>query len=194
MQLGDVHFASSPSKYLEMTLDSDDAFVERLHAGDRETLARCYREHHAAVLAAAARVLPPVDAETVAHEVWNRLLANESMRASFKGGDLRAWLTRVTRNQAIDHRRRYDREAPLPDTMAEPPPADTDGGLVASLVVERFRKERLPPKWEKVFETRFLEQLGQREAAAKLGMHRTTLMYQEHRIRALLRKFVLEES
>ena len=64
--------------------------------------------------------------------------------------------------------------------------------VTAAMVIERFRKTVLPPKWDAVFEARFLKQLGQREAAMVLGMHRTTLMYQEHRIRALLQKFVLE--
>lgn len=179
-----------------MTLPPNDAFVERFHAGDRDTLADCYREHHRTVLAAASQILSPVDAETVAHEVFHRLIEEAGMRASFQGGDLGAWLARVTKNRAIDHRRRYAREAPLPETDTEPAPRtdEADGGSVAALVIERFRKERLPPAWEKVFEARFLRQLGQREAAAALGMRRTTLMYQEHRIRALLREFVLEES
>ncbi|MBS2011678.1 MAG: RNA polymerase sigma factor [Deltaproteobacteria bacterium] len=186
-----------------MTLDPNTLFVERFHAGDRDTLAVCYRDHHRDVLAAATKVLGAVDAETVTHEVFYRLLTDATMRASFRGGDLGAWLSRVVRNRAIDYRRRHAREAPLSESSAEgdlehladgSARADADGESVASMVIERFVKERLPPKWAKVFEVRFLQQLGQREAAAALGMRRTTLMYQEHRIRSLLRAFVLEES
>jgi RNA polymerase sigma-70 factor (ECF subfamily) len=116
------------------------------------------------------------------------------MRVKFVGGDLGAWLGRVATNQAIDHRRRYAREESLSPGLAAPPPDDAPERLSAQLVIERFRRERLPAKWARVFESRFIAQLGQREAARALGMNRTTLMYQEHRIRALLRRFVLEEK
>ncbi len=171
--------------------------VERFHAGDHATLERCYRQHYRTVARAAASVLGPADAETVTHEVFHRLLTTPKMRESFKGGDLGAWLSRVSKNHALDFRRRYARETSLEDCVAEAPDlASTEGAqgerLSASVVVERFRNTCLPKKWDAVFEARFLKQLGQREAAAALGMHRTTLMYQEHRIRAMLRKFVLE--
>ena len=117
------------------------------------------------------------------------------MRATFRGGNLGAWLARVTTNRAIDHKRRYAREEPLsPELPARAAESDGSDRVSAKLVIERFRRERLPPKWEPVFQKRFLEQLGQREAAVALGMSRTTLMYQEHRIRALLRTFVLEDD
>lgn len=178
---------------------TDEALdLEGFHAGDRGTLERVYREHYARVARAAASVLAPADAETVTHEVFHRLLSSPKMRESFKGGELGAWLSRVAKNQALDFRRRYARETSLEEGMADGPETAgaTEGAhgdsLSAAMVIERFRKTVLPPKWDAVFEARFLKQLGQREAALALGMHRTTLMYQEHRIRALLQKFVLE--
>ena len=177
---------------------TDEPFdLEGFHAGDRGTLERVYREHYAKVARAAASVLVPADAETVTHEVFHRLLSNAKMRESFKGGELGAWLARVAKNQALDFRRRYARETSLEEGIADAPDTSTTDSargdsLSAAMVIERFRKTVLPPKWDAVFEARFLKQLGQREAAIALGMHRTTLMYQEHRIRALLQKFVLE--
>lgn len=192
MQL-DVHFGLLG--LFGMAHDPADDFVERFHAGDRDALARCYREHHRSVIDAAARVLGRVDAETVAHDVFAKLIADASMRASFHGGDLGAWLARVARNRAIDFRRKHSREESLPETLPDTPTGhDAESESVAALLVERFEKERLPPEWTNVWKKRFLEQLGQREAATALGMKRTTLMYQEHRIRELLRKFLLEES
>src|SRR4051794_39492745 len=174
-------------------MKEDSSHLAAFHAGDRATLERCYREHYATVAGAAGRLLQRVDAETVTHEVFHRLIANAEMRASFRGGDLGAWLARITTNKAIDHRRRYAREEELSPALPAPAPQTDDADrLSAQLVVERFRKEKLPAKWERVFKARFLDQLGQREAALALGMNRTTLMYQEHRIRALLRRFVLE--
>jgi RNA polymerase sigma-70 factor, ECF subfamily len=46
-----------------------------------------------------------VDAETVIHEVFLRLLADETVRRRFLGGNLRRWLTQVVRNAAIDYYR-----------------------------------------------------------------------------------------
>jgi len=174
---------------------AEELDLAAFHAGDRAVLEHCYREHYASVAAAAGRILQRVDAETVTHEVFHRLLASAEMRATFRGGDLGAWLARVTTNKAIDHRRRYAREESLSPTLpVEAARTDDAERLSARRIVERFRAERLPPKWERVFQARFLDQLGQREAAIALGMSRTTLMYQEHRIRALLRKFVLEDD
>src|SRR4051794_14600205 len=145
-------------------MKEDSSHLAAFHAGDRATLERCYREHYATVAAAAGRILQRVDAETVTHEVFHRLLASAEMRASFRGGDLGAWLSRVTTNKAIDHRRRYAREEELSPTLpVETAPPEEANRLSAKLVVERFRRERLPAKWEKVFKTRFLDQLGQRE-------------------------------
>jgi RNA polymerase sigma-70 factor, ECF subfamily len=180
--------------FSEMAEDSSD--LAAFHAGDRSTLERCYRDHYATVAAAARRILRPVDAETVTHEVFHRLLASAEMRATFRGGELGAWLARVTTNRAIDHKRKYAREEPLSPALPaeEGTQNDETNRLSAQLVIERFRRERLPPKWEAVFKARFLDQLGQREAARALGMSRTTLLYQEHQIRALLRRFVLEDD
>lgn len=178
-------------------LPEGSADLAAFHVGDRDTLAQCYRDHYGRVVAAASRIVRPVDAETVTHEVFHRLLASAEMRMKFGGGDLGAWLGRVATNQAIDHRRRYAREESLSSTLSAPAPPPTEDAperVSAQLVIERFRRERLPAKWARVFETRFIGQLGQREAARALGMSRTTLMYQEHRIRALLRRFVLQEE
>lgn len=175
-------------------------WLKKFHAGDREVMDACYREHFATVERRVGSVLKGCDKETVVYEVFYRLVSDESMRQHFHGGSLAAWLGTVARNEAIDYARRYGREWGLgeesdPQRMA----AAGNAGMLdrfeaqaeARLLVEQFRREVLPAKWEGVFRTRFLEQLDQREAAARLGMHRTTLAYQELRIRRLLRRFVL---
>jgi RNA polymerase sigma-70 factor (ECF subfamily) len=50
---------------------------------------------------------------------------------------------------------------------------------------------QLPKKWERVFVARFLEQQDQPTAARSLGIPRTTLAYQEYRIRKRLRKYMM---
>jgi RNA polymerase sigma-70 factor (ECF subfamily) len=61
-------------------------------------------------------------------------------------------------------------------------------------MIDRFRAHHLPAKWRGVFEVRFVQQLDQSEAARVLGIHRTTLVYQEFRVRQLLRKFFLQKE
>jgi RNA polymerase sigma-70 factor (ECF subfamily) len=57
--------------------------------------------------------------------------------------------------------------------------------------MRRFREQILPPEWIPVFDARFVRQLDQRQAARAIGIPRTTLVYREHRIRRLLRAFLL---
>ncbi len=169
------------------------------HEGSRHVLTEVYATHFACVDRAVGRVLTGADRETVIHEVFYRLLADAELRAGFRGGSLRAWLATVAHRQAIDYRRRRERERPVGDaedvSTAGPQAVETpsaEASVEARQLIERFRNECLPPKWRGVFEARFLEQKAQVEAARGLGMHRTTLVYQELRIRQLLRKFFLE--
>ena len=58
----------------------------------------------------------------------------------------------------------------------------------------RLFRQRSRGEWAPVFESRFIKQLPQREAAKELGMPRTTLVYQEQKIRALLQRFLLGDE
>ncbi len=170
-----------------------DPWLAAFHAGQRAAIEGCYRDHFPVVSAAVARVLPPADAETVTHEVFYRLLSDVNLRANFQGGNLGAWLARVATNSALDFRRRRKWEQSHGDesNLESPAAPDAADALEAKRLVERFRRECLPPKWAAVFEARFLRQLPQRAAAEELGMSRTTLVYQELRVRKLLTRFLL---
>ena len=132
------------------------------------------------------------------HEVFYRVIADGAVRASFQGGSLRAWLSTVARNCAVDYKRRQLREMPssapaeLAEEAGETP--SFEASAIAREWVARFRADCLPDKWRAVFEARFVGQASQSEAARTLGMHRTTLLYQELRIRQLLRKFLLRSE
>lgn len=188
MQL-DADGALAPS----LTDAEDERWLADFHAGRRAALERCYRECYGTVHRAVGRVLSGPDQETVVHEVFYQLLSREALRRSFQGGSLKAWLATVAVHLATDYVRRQRREQNvLAAVQAEGPDAPApaeDGAAEARALVERFRAELLPKKWERVFEARFLRQLSQRDAAQELGMHRTTLAYQELRIRALLSRF-----
>jgi RNA polymerase sigma-70 factor (ECF subfamily) len=171
--------------------DDGTPWLEAFHRGERAVLEECYRAHFETVARAVGSVLRDVDRETVVHEVFSRLLGQADLRLAFHGGGLGAWLATVARNQAIDYRRRLARETHLPSAGQEPQAADWEEAAEARLVIERFRVTLALPEWRAVFDVRFVQQLGQREAAASLGISRTTLAYRELRIRHELRRFVL---
>jgi RNA polymerase sigma-70 factor, ECF subfamily len=183
----------------EVSMGGDDetadetSWLASFHAGDRAVLENVYRECFQAVSAATSRILRDVDAETVTHEVFLRVLSDTKVRESFQGGNLSSWLARIATRAAIDRYRRLRRETEPVDDAPDVDPRRVDDEVEAKMLVERFRKEKLPPKWDAVFEARFLRQLPQREAARELGMQRSTLAYQEQQIRALLQRFLLED-
>ena len=156
-----------------------------------------YRGHLDAVHRSAGGVLGGADLETVVHEVFFRLMSNDDLRKGFHGGDLAAWLVVIARHHAIDYVRRREREEPAGLEVADSADSPRDGfasRAEAALLVQKFCRDVLPPKWHAVFEARFLRHLSQTEAATALRMSRTTLLYQELRIRRLLHVFLLEEA
>jgi RNA polymerase sigma-70 factor (ECF subfamily) len=177
------------------TAGGDEAWLEAFQRGDRDAFARCYEDYIGTVSWAVGQVLRGVDRETVVHDVFCRLFGEPELRRNFTGGNFGAWLITVARHQAIDFRRKMDRELPTdPGSLGggHHGDGDSDGDSALELrsLVQRFLRI-LPPKWEGVFRARFLEHLDQRSAARKLGLGRTTLAYQEMQIRRRLRRFVL---
>lgn len=173
------------------------SWLERFHAGDRTVLDEVYRGHVDTVHRSAAGVLGGADLETVVHEVFFRVMSNQDLRKAFHGGDLAGWLVVVARHHAIDYVRRRGREEPTGLDVAGAADPSQDGFASqadAALVIEKFCREVLPAKWRPVFEARFLHHLSQTEAATELRMNRTTLVYQELRIRRLLNSFLLGEA
>ena len=168
-------------------------WLRDFHAGSPALIEEIYRNHFDCVARAMRSMLGQADRETAIHEVFLRLLTQTGLRSSFQGGDLGAWLAVVARNHAIDWVRRRNREVPLGDAVPGTASDTTDSGdacLDARVLVDRFRREVLPTKWAPVFETRFVRQLSQAESAAALGLGRTTLAYQERRVRRLFRRFM----
>jgi RNA polymerase sigma-70 factor (ECF subfamily) len=170
-----------------------DAWLQAFHAGHRGTMASLYHDHFATVATAVGRVVSGADKETVIHEVFFKLLSSEDERRRFQGGSVGAWITTVARNHAIDHARRMGRELSMPaDELGAHLDATAGPGTAATarVLVQRFRDE-LPEPWRRVFDLCFLDQVSQRDAAATLGLPRTTLAYQHHRIRGRLREFLV---
>jgi RNA polymerase sigma-70 factor (ECF subfamily) len=192
--------AQAPSRDPSGQAACDASWLERFHGGARDVLEACYRDYFRVVDQAVGQVLRGADRESVVHEVFLQLLSRPELRRGFSGGGFAAWLTTIARHQAIDFWRRYRHERSLDPNAAELASPESqerqqraERAVEAHLLVERFRRERLPAKWAPVFEARFVSGLGQRAAAARLGISRTTLAYQELQVRRLLKKFLLRK-
>ncbi len=173
-------------------------WLTEFHAGSRQILTECYVEHFRSVERAVGRILRGADKETVIHEIFFRLMTSEDLRLTFQGGSFRAWISTIARNHAVDYWRRQQFEVPAgaPEEIM----GDRGDGsrfenrVEAQILIERFCSQCLPDKWRRVFDLRFVQQLDQVEAARQLGMRRTTLIYQEYRVRTLLKRFVLRKG
>ena len=157
-----------------------------------------YRETHETVDAAVGRVLRGADRDTVVHDLYFRLLSKPELRQNFTGGSIRSWLATLAHNLAVDFWRRYRRETSI-EERSTPPLIDPmsrrmEERAELNLFVERFKRDGLPKGLWPLFQARFMERLDQREAARRLGMHRTTLAYRELRVRGFLRAFLRKRS
>ncbi len=174
------------------------SWLEAFHRGDRQVLHECYVDHVDTAERAIRGILEGADKETIIHELFFRLISDGDLRAKFRGGSMRAWIGVVARNLAIDYARRRRRERPAelaPHATPDSHPQTTiEASIEARQVIARFRETHLPPKYRRVFDARFVQQLDQSEAARALGMHRTTLLYHESRIRKLLKSFLLRNA
>jgi RNA polymerase sigma-70 factor (ECF subfamily) len=189
---------SATSSLAEAALDlsPEEAWLAKFHAGHKDAMEAFYRDYFDTVDAAVARVLRGADRETVVQDVFARLLSDSNLRMGFKGGRLPAWLGTLSHNLAIDfvRHRKFEQPDGLVPASAHVHAAEiVEHGAEARMLIDRFRKECLPPRWETVFEFRFVRQMDQSAAARHIGISRTTLAYQEYRIRRLLRSFALRE-
>jgi RNA polymerase sigma-70 factor, ECF subfamily len=195
----DVEASAIPMATASRTSEPDwsenDPWIDRFHAGSREVIEELYQTHFERVARSVGSVLDGADKETAIHEVFFRLLTSEQARRNYRGGSFGAWIATVARNQAIDLRRRRRLEEPLGspgDLPEESQDRSTFQDRVdAKLMVRQFREDCLPAKWLRVFELRFIQQLDQSEAARVLKISRTTLIYQEYRVRKLLNGYFL---
>jgi RNA polymerase sigma-70 factor (ECF subfamily) len=106
-----------------------------------------YRQHAGPLLAfLAGRVQPRADVPDVAQDIWSRVWHH---RASFTGGNFRAWLFQIARNLLIDRARRPQLEAlPADHDAPDARLASPDVTLMDQEVQERLRRclDRLRPE------------------------------------------------
>ena len=168
-------------------------WLERFHAGHRETMEDLYQEYFSTVENTVSKYLTGLDMENVVHEVFFKILSDRHTRTSFNGGSMSQWIIVVARNLAIDYLRRDKHEKPidpqLVEMMADREQTTSNDDVEISQFIERIRKE-VPDDLIPIFDIRFVRHMNQRDAAKELGMSRTTLAKREKKIREKLRRFL----
>jgi RNA polymerase sigma-70 factor (ECF subfamily) len=191
--------ATAPVNDLAHLNEAVAPLVSRARAGDRAALEEMLRRAHAVVHRwALVATGDPDDAEDVTQEVLVRL--HTAIRRYRGRSQFSTWLYQVTRNAALDHRRRevrrLARRAPIEaaDRQREHPEDRQLGGIAAgriAAVVRRFLVT-LPERQRQVFDLVDLQDVPQAEAASLLGMKPATARVHLFKARRALREHLTE--
>jgi RNA polymerase sigma-70 factor (ECF subfamily) len=161
----------------EVALPPDAELIERLRSDDQTALELLVAQYWSPLCQFAEGVLDGVaDPEDVVQEVFIRLW---NRRTKWDGeGSVRALLYTVTRNVALDERRRGRREEKAADVARPPSPAPTpsDDAAAAELrSAARAAVSSLPPKRQEIFRLAREEGLTYAEIASVLGLSPQTV-------------------
>ena len=100
--------------------DASTAHVQALRAGDESAFRDLVRDHHRALIAVAAAMVGPSDAEEVVQLGWIKV--HRSISAFEGRSSLRTWLTRIVINESKMWLRKYKRERTLHVDIDSPAP------------------------------------------------------------------------
>ena len=158
---------------------SDEELMAGLAAGDYDALEALYDRYSSLVFSVGLRVLMDRQlAEDVTQEVFLQLWRRPWSYSAERGRFL-AWLMSVTRNRAIDERRRRGRRLRLEEQRDDPAPELADTGRFRDPLLEtalaeerravRLAMTRLPAEQREVLELSYFGGLTQVEIAARTG-------------------------
>lgn len=174
----------------DYTSCSDSDLIRSMQDGEALGIETIIQRYETRLIAYAARYVDSADlAKDVCQEVFLKLVHRPPV--DLPGGSLGPWLYRVTRNLAIDKRRRRKFEiivdpADLSPADAEESPAalasaSTDKELVKRLV------DQLPVEFRDVVYLRMYADLSFKEVAESLSIPQGTALWRMHRAVELLR-------
>jgi len=151
----------------------EQELLHRVHHRDQDALLLLYRQHSGRVFALAYRILNNRhEAEEIVQEVFFRLWEKASQYDPEKGA-LLAWLLTVTRNLALDFKRREIRRSRFFVSFNV---GDENGEGMAAIAFNPGDRElarqallSLPPEQREILELSYFEGFTQTELAVKLG-------------------------
>jgi len=166
-------------------MDRGVRLMERIQARDTAAFEALYDGYHRLVFGIGLRMLgDPALAEDVTQAVFLKVWTSPE---SFRGGSFTAWVSRVTRNRALDvlRSRALRPESELPAEL--PLDASLDDDVLARLDAERVRDAlaTLPPEQRSLIELGFFGGITHQELALRTA---TPLGTVKTRIRSGLRR------
>lgn len=167
--------------------------VDRARAGDRQAMARLYREHAPHVYAIVRRLAGEDHlAQDLSQEVWIRAFDRLDQ---FRGdAGFGTWVHRIARNMAISHLRRSKRRAEVEAEAAPGETAAPGGDLALERRALEEALERLPPGYRTVLVLHDVEGLTHEEIAESLGVAVGTSKSQLHKARARMRELLTHDG
>lgn len=182
---------SRPKRQMRRNINEPE-LVNRIIGGDSRAMKELYDSHVGFLMAAASRYIPDDDdVKDVLQESFVKIYTSIS-KFNYRGdGSLRAWMTRIVVNEAIDFLDRNKRNGgvsagePAAEEIIEDEYDEPDAGQVPIEVIHDMIR-RLPEGYRKVFNLYVFEGQGHREIAKKLNISESTSASQLHRAKAML--------
>ncbi|MBO5984535.1 MAG: RNA polymerase sigma factor [Rikenellaceae bacterium] len=165
--------------------------VRLVKEGNRTAMRELYDRHIRYLTGVAARYVDDGELHDVLQESFVKIYTSIGRFEHRGAGSLRAWLTRIVVNVALDHLRQGAKTSPF--TQYEDIAEDTEPEVedVAIEVIHRFIRE-LPPGYRTIFNLYVFEEQSHREIAQRLGISESTSASQLHRAKALLAQKIKE--
>lgn len=181
-------------------METERQLLSNILGGDRDAMRRLYDRYVGYTMATALRYIPDRDkAADVVQDAFVKILTSISS-FGFRGeGSLRAWVTRITANQALDQLKKESRTHQLLTTEADLPPEQLqnlpdDEPDVGSLSPETLTAliAKLPPGYRAVLNLHIFEGHSHNEIAALLGIKPDSSASQFLRAKRMLAKMINE--
>lgn len=182
-------------------METEQQLLSNILGGDRDAMRRLYDRYAGYTMATALRYIPDRDrAADVVQDAFVKILTSISSSFNFRGeGSLKAWVTRVTANQALDLLKKESRthqllttEADLqPEQLQNLPDDEPDVGRLSPETLTALIA-KLPPGYRAVLNLHVFEGHSHNEIAALLGIKPDTSASQFLRAKRMLAKMINE--
>lgn len=164
--------------------------VELVQRRDNAAMRELYERHIGYLTAVAARYVDDETLRDVLQESFVRIFTSISSFEYRGVGSLRAWMTRIVVNIALDHLRDAVDTTSV-DGLPLTEESEPDTEQVPIEVIHQMIRE-LPPGYRAVFNLYIFEQRSHREIASLLGIGESSSASQLHRAKAILAKRINE--
>ena len=174
-------------------METEQQLIEAIQGGDRQAMRRLYDRFSGYTMATALRYIPDREvAKDVVQDCFVNILTSID-RFEYRGeGSLRAWITRIISNQAIDWVKQHELYTfttftdEMPQLIEEEPPDVEE--VPPDILNEMIG--RLPAGYRLVLSLFVFEQLSHKEIALRLGIKESTSASQFFRAKRILAEMI----